>query len=319
MYKKKVYVTRMISLQAIELLEEYFDVEVNKEDRVLKKEELIGAVEDVDAVLCLINDVIDRDVINNAKRLKIIANYGVGYNNIDIQEATRRGIIVTNTPGVLTHATADLAWGLLFAVARRIVESDKFTRAGKYKGWSPSLLLGMEVTGKTLGVIGAGRIGKAFARKSRGFDMRVLYYSRNRDIKFEKELDAEWVDKDTLLKESDFVSLHVPLTEETFHLIGEKELRLMKPTAVLINTSRGPVVDEKALVKALKKGWIWGAGLDVYENEPELEEELKYLDNVVLTSHIGSATEEARYKMAMMAARNVVSVLEGQGPINPVN
>lgn len=309
----------MISLQAIELLEEYFDVEVNKEDRVLKKEELIGAVEDVDALLCLINDVIDRDVINNAKRLKIIANYGVGYNNIDIQEATRRGIIVTNTPGVLTHATADLAWGLLFAVARRIVESDKFTRAGKYMGWSPSLLLGMEVTGKTLGVIGAGRIGKAFARKSRGFDMRVLYYSRNRDIEFEKELDAEWVDKDTLLKESDFVSLHVPLTEETFHLIGEKELRLMKPTAVLINTSRGPVVDEKALVKALKKGWIWGAGLDVYENEPELEEELKYLDNVVLTSHIGSATEEARYKMAMMAARNVVSVLEGQGPINPVN
>jgi len=319
MGNKKVYVTREISSGALILLSQYFDVEVNQEDRVLNKKELLKMVENVDALLCLINDTVDKEVIDRAKKVKIIANYGVGYNNIDVEAATSRGIIVTNTPGVLTDATADLAWGLLFAVARRIAESDRFARAGEYKGWSPSLLLGMDITGKTLGVIGTGRIGKAFAKKSAGFDMKILYHNRRRNKQFERELNAEWVDKDTLLKESDFVSLHVPLTQETYHLIGKKELEIMKKTAILINTSRGPVVDENALVKALKEKQIWGAGLDVYENEPDIEEELISLDNVVLLPHLGSATNETRNKMAMMAAENVVAVLNGQKPVNPVN
>jgi len=243
----------------------------------------------------------------------------VGYNNIDVTEATKRGIIVTNTPGVLTDATADLAWGLLLAAARRIVESDKFTRAGKYESWSPTLLLGRSVAGKTLGIIGAGRIGRAVAKRSIGFDMKVLYHNRKRDPDLERELKARWVDKETLLKESDFISLHVPLTDETRHMIGRREFEVMKDTAVLVNTSRGPVVDEKALVEALRKKLIWAAGLDVYEREPEIEEGLKELDNVVLASHIGSATIEARTSMAMMAAQNIVSVLKGGKPITPVN
>lgn len=319
MNKKKVYVTRMISSSALDLLNKYFYVDVNQEDGVMDKSKLLEAVEDIDALLCLINDGVDKEVIERAKKAKIIANYGVGYNNIDVEAATNRGIIVTNTPGVLTDATADLAWGLMFAVARRIVESDRFAREGKFKSWSPSLLLGMDITGKTLGIIGAGRIGKAFAKKSIGFDMKILYHNRRRDEQFEKELNARWVDKDTLLKNADFISINVPLTEETFHLIGESEFKIMKKTAVLVNTSRGPVVDEKALVKALREKEIWGAGLDVYENEPEMDKGLISLDNVVLLPHIGSATNETRNKMAMMAAENVVAVLNGHKPINPVN
>ncbi len=317
--RKKVYVTRMISGEALDLLDKHFDVRVNPEDRVLNKEEMLEAVEDADGLLCLINDEIDREIISRAGKLKIIANYGVGYDNIDVATATERGIIVTNTPGVLTDATADLAWALLFAVARRVVESDRFAREGRYRAWAPSLLLGMDVTGKTLGIIGAGRIGRAFARKSTGFNMKILYHSRNRDEELEKELNARWTDKDTLLKNADFVSVHVPLKEDTYHMIGERELRMMKKTAVLINTSRGPVIDERALAEALKNGEIWGAGLDVYENEPEIDKGLIPLDNVVLLPHLGSATNATRYKMAMMAAENVVAVLNGGRPLNPVN
>ncbi|MGI6702526.1 MAG: 2-hydroxyacid dehydrogenase [Clostridia bacterium] len=319
MSREKVYITRPIQNEAISLLKEHFDVTVSPEDRVVDRDVLMDAVEDVDALLCLINDTVDREVIGRAKRARIIANYGVGYNNIDVPAATERGIVVTNTPGVLTDATADLAWGLLLATARRIVESDKYTRAGRYESWSPNLLLGRSVAGKTLGIIGAGRIGRAVARRGLGFDMKLLYHNRRRDEGLEKELNARWVDRETLLKESDFVSLHVPLTDETWHMIGRREFETMKDTAVLINTSRGPVVDEKAMVDALREGLIWAAGLDVYEREPAVEEGLKALDNVVLASHIGSATIEARTRMAMMAAENIVSVLKGGKPLTPVN
>ncbi len=319
MSRKKVYITRPIQDQAIALLKEHFDVSLNQEDKVVDRERLMKAVEDVDALLCLINDRVDRDVINRAVRVKIIANYGAGYNNIDVEEAARKGIFVTNTPDVLTDATADLAWGLLLATARRIVESDKYTRAGRFESWSPTLLLGRSVAGKTLGVIGAGRIGKAVVKRSLGFDMKVLYHNRNRDKELETQYKAEWADKQTLLSQSDFISLHVPLTDQTRHLIGQREFETMKDTAVLINTARGPIVDEKALVNALREGLIWGAGLDVYEREPEFEKGLKGLDNVILATHVGSATIEARTSMAMMAAENVVSVLSGGKPLNPVN
>ena len=309
----------MIPEPAIELLKKTCEVEVNGEDRVLKKDELLDKVKGKDAVLCLLTDTIDDEVLKAADRCKIFANYAVGYNNIDVESATRRKIIITNTPGVLTDATGDLAWALLFAVARRVVEADAFTRQGKFKGWAPQLFLGQDITGKTLGVIGAGRIGSNFAKKSKGFSMRILYYDVKRDLEFEQEAKAVFVDLDTLLKEADFVSIHVPLVPETRHLIGARELSLMKKNAILINTSRGPVVDEKALVNALKEGKIWGAGLDVYENEPDIEPELLNLANVVLLPHIASATYETRTKMALMAAENILAVFRGETPPNIVN
>ena len=261
----------------------------------------------------------DRSGNNRGRRQAGIIAIRSGYDNIDIEAATQRGIVVTNTPGVLTDATADLVWALMFAVARRIVESDRFARAGMYESWSPTLLLGQEIRGKRLGIIGAGRIGRAVAKRSRGFDMEVVYTGRTRNIAFELEMGAIWTDRETLLRTSDFVSVNVPLNADTYHLIGKRELDMMKSTAILINTSRGPVVDEKALVDALNRGSIWGAGLDVYEREPEIDEGLKKLDNVVITPHIGSATTEARTKMALMAAKNIVAVLSGNKPINPVN
>jgi glyoxylate reductase len=319
MDKQRVFVTRPIQPEAFELLEGHFHVEANKQDRLLDRQSLTDGVRDADGLLCLINDRIDREIIEAAGKLRIIANYGVGYDNIDIEAATQRGIVVTNTPGVLTDATADLVWALMFAVARRIVESDRFARAGMYESWSPTLLLGQEIRGKRLGIIGAGRIGRAVAKRSRGFDMEVVYTGRTRNIAFELEMGAIWTDRETLLRTSDFVSVNVPLNADTYHLIGKRELDMMKSTAILINTSRGPVVDEKALVDALNRGSIWGAGLDVYEREPEIDEGLKKLDNVVITPHIGSATTEARTKMALMAAKNIVAVLSGNKPINPVN
>jgi glyoxylate reductase len=315
---KKVYVTREIPDEAIELLKKHFEVEVNYEDRSLTREELIEKIKDADGVLCTLVDMIDREVMDKAAGVKIYANYAVGYNNIDIKEAHERDIIVTNTPGVLTDTTADLAWALLFAAARRVVEADKFARAGLYKEWAPTLLLGQDITGKTLGILGAGRIGKAFAKKSTGFDMKILYHNRSRDEEFERKYGAEWVDKDRLFRESDFISIHLPLTKDTLHMVGEAEFNIMKKTAILINTARGPIVDEKALVNALKTGRIWGAGLDVFEREPEIEEGLKELDNAVILPHIGSASVETRTKMALMAAENIAAVLNGEKPVNPV-
>lgn len=315
----KIFVTRKIPEPGLELLKKEHDVEVNPYDRVLTKEEIIKKLKGKDGLLCLLTDIIDEELIKSEPKLKMIASYAVGYDNIDIKAATERGIPVSNTPGVLTDTTAEMAWALLFSVARRIVEGDSFTRDGKFKGWGPMLMLGQDVTNKTLGIIGAGRIGTAFALKSKGFSMKVLYVDEKTNYTLEKELGAKKVEFNELLKQSDYISLHVPLFPSTHHLIGEKELQMMKKTAVLINTSRGPVVDEKALVKALKEKWIFGAGLDVYEHEPEITEELKKLDNVVLQPHSASSTFETRTKMAIMAAENMIAGLKGEIPPNCVN
>jgi len=315
----KIFVTRKIPEPGLKLLRKHHEIELNPHDRVLTKEEIIQGIKGKDGLLCLLTDPIDRKVIGSEPNLKMIASYAVGYNNIDIKAATKRGIPVSNTPGVLTDATSDMAWALLFSVARRIVEADKFTRAGKFKGWSPMLMHGQDVANRTLGVIGAGRIGTAFALKSKGFNMNVLYVDEKKNETLEKEVNAKKVTFDELLKKSDFISLHVPLMPSTHHLIGEKELKMMKKNAVLINTSRGPVVDEKALVFALKEKQIFGAGLDVYEHEPEITEELKKLDNIIIQPHSASATIETRTKMAIMAAENMVAGLKGEIPTNCVN
>lgn len=317
----KVYITRRIPEPGIEMIRKEHEVEVNPYDRVLTREELLQAVKGKDGILCLLTDKIDAEVFDAAgPQLKVVSNYAVGYDNIDVNEATKRGIVVTNTPGVLTETTADLAWALILATARRIVEADKFTRAGKYEGWAPMLFLGQDVYGKTLGIIGMGRIGQAVARRAKGFNMKVLYNDIRRiPEELEKELNATFVSLDELLEQSDFVSLHTYLSPETYHLINEERLRKMKKTAYLINTSRGPVVDESALVRALKEGWIAGAGLDVYEFEPKLVPGLAECENAVLLPHIASASIETRTKMATMAAENLLAVLAGKMPPNPVN
>ncbi|MCU0849778.1 MAG: D-glycerate dehydrogenase [Candidatus Thermoplasmatota archaeon] len=315
----KIFVTRMIPQPGLDMLTKEFIVDINTSDRVLSKDEIIRALKGKDGLLCLLTDPIDKDVITAEPKLKMIASYAVGYDNIDVAAATKRGIPVSNTPGVLTETTAELAWALLFSVSRRIVEADKFTRSGQFKGWAPMLMLGQDVSQKTLGVIGTGRIGTAFALKSKGFNMNVLYTDEQPNRELEQQLGARRVPLQTLLKESDFISVHVPLTRETFHLIDEKELRLMKNTAVLINTARGPIIHEKALVKALSEQWIFGAGLDVYEEEPHLSEGLKGLDNVVLQPHTGSGTIETRTKMALMAAENMIIGLKGGVPPNCIN
>ncbi|MBE3593048.1 MAG: D-glycerate dehydrogenase [Thermoanaerobacter sp.] len=315
----KVFVTRAIPEEGLNLLRKYCEVEVSPYDRMLTKEELLEKVQGKNAVITQLTDKVDKEFFEASKEVKIVANYAVGFDNIDLEEATKRGVYITNTPDVLTNATAELAWALLFATARRVVESDKFMRAGKFQGWAPMLFLGKGVTGKTLGIIGAGRIGQAFGKMAKGFDMKILYTARSPKKEFEEETGAQYVNLDTLLKESDFVSIHVPLTPETRHLIGEKELKLMKKSAILINTGRGPVVDEKALVKALKNKDIYAAGLDVYEREPLFEEELAQLDNVVMLPHIGSATEEARRDMSILVAENIIDVIEGRVPRTLVN
>jgi glyoxylate reductase len=315
----KVFVTRRIPQEGLSLLEKKYDLEVNPNNRVLRKEEIIKGLKGKDALLCLLTDKIDKDVINSEPKLKVISNYAVGFDNIDIKTATEKGIPVSNTPDVLTDATSEMAWALLFSVARQVVEGDKFTRLGNFKGWDPMLMLGQEITNKKLGVIGAGRIGTAFALKSKGFNMKVLYNSRKTNNMLESVIDAKKVDLSTLLKQSDFISLHVSLNKSTHHLIGEREFKMMKKNAILINTSRGPVIDEKALIKALKEKWIFGAGLDVYEHEPKVDNELKLLKNVILQPHSASATFNARQNMAIIAAKNLIAGLDGKKPPNCVN
>ena len=322
MGRAKVFVTRKLFDEAISLIEEYADVEVyESEEEPAPYDLILEKVRDIDGLLCLLTDKIDARIIEAGERLKVISNYAVGYDNIDVEAATKRGIYVTNTPGVLTETTADLAWAILMAIARRVVEADKYVRAGKWvHAWGPKMMLGSDVHGKTLGIVGLGRIGSAVARRAKGFKMRVIYYDVVRREELERELGLEYKPLEELLKEADYVTLHVPLTKETYHLIGEKELDLMKPTAYLINTSRGAVIDQKALYKALKERRIAGAALDVFEKEPiDPDDPLLELDNVVLTPHIGSASVETRKKMAMMAAENLVSVLRGVEPPNLVN
>jgi len=322
MAKPKVYVTRELPERGMKIIRERFEAEVWPEYGPPPKEEIVRKARDVDALVTLLSDKIDAEVFDAAPKLKIVAQMAVGFDNIDIAEATNRGIYVTNTPGVLTETTADFAWALLMAIARRVVEADRYVRTGQWKvSWHPSMLLGRDVYGATLGIVGAGRIGTAVARRAKGFNMKILYY----DVvpmppEIEKELGAKRVDLDTLLRESDFVSIHVPLMKETYHLINEEKLRLMKKTAYLINNSRGPVIDEKALYKALKEGWIAGAALDVFEQEPTpVDNPLLKLDNVVVAPHISSASYETRSRMAEMVAENLVAFFEGRTPPNLVN
>lgn len=320
MEKPSVYITRMIPEATIEALRQRFDVEVNPEDRALTAEELKQKVKGRHAIVSLITDTIDGAVLDAAgPQCKIVANYAVGYNNFDLDAATRRNVILTNTPGVLDDATATHTFALLLATARRIVESDRFVRSGLWKGWAPMAFVGLDVDHRTLGVAGLGRIGKNVARKAAGFDMKIIYSDVCRDPEFEAAFQATYVDKARLLRDSDFLTLHLPLTPETKHYIGASELRQMKKTAVLINASRGPVVDEAALVEALRDKIIFGAGLDVFEAEPELAPGLVELDNVVIVPHIASATMETRLKMGEIAARNVINVLSGLPPDTCVN
>lgn len=312
--KPKIFVTRQLPEAAMERIDSYFDMTVNPEDRVLSKEEIITGVKDCDALLCLLTDPIDADVMDASSKLKVISNYAVGFNNIDLSAANARGLPVCITPGVLTETTADLTWALIMASARRIVEGDRMTRAGEFHGWGPLMLLGTDIFDKTLGIVGMGRIGQAVARRAKGFNMEILFTSHSPKPQYEEEFHATQTDLETLLKKSDFVSIHCPLTPETTHLIGEKELGLMKESAYLINTARGPVIDEKALVKCLKEKRIAGAGLDVFEEEPKLAPGLTELDNAVILPHIGSATIETRTKMGIMAAENAISIMEGEPP-----
>ncbi|MBE7443938.1 MAG: D-glycerate dehydrogenase [Planctomycetia bacterium] len=316
-----VFITRQIPEEGVDILKKVCQtVEVNPYDRPLTCGELLKEAKNRDAMLTMLSDRMDARLIQDAANLKIIANYAVGYDNVDVRAATAKGVIVTNTPGVLTDSTADMAWALLFSVIRRIVEGDKLTRSGKFGGWAPMMLLGGDLVGKTLGIIGAGRIGTAMAMRSRGWNMRILYMSQSkRNAVLEEMLGAKRVDLETLLKESDFISIHTPLSEKTKHLIGAQEFSLMKRTAYLINTGRGAVIDEEALVYALENKLIAGAGLDVYEEEPKLKPGLTALDNVVLAPHLGSATVETRAKMSLMAAENIIAVLNNQKPDNCVN
>lgn len=317
---RRVFVTSHISKHYLSILEEHLEVEINPLNRQLTQQEMIQFAQDKDALLSTVSDEIDSEVIHACPRLKIISNYGVGYNNIDIEAATSADMLVTNTPGVLTDATADLTWALLFDVARRVSEGDRLVRRGEWKGWEPDFLLGSEVTGKTLGIIGMGRIGKAVAYRARAFHMNVIYHSRTRlSPEEEQKLGVRWSSFFDLLKEADFVSLHAPYTRETHHLIGRQALKWMKKSAYLINTARGPLVDELALVEALREKEIAGAALDVYEKEPEVPSELKEMENVVLAPHLGSATVETREAMAHLAVKNLIHFFEGKRPPHIVN
>lgn len=314
---RKVLVTREIPEAGLRLLEN-FDVTVLSEEPP-ERDELLEAVRGASGILSILTETIDDEVMDAAgEDLKVISNLAVGHDNIDIEAANERGIVVTNTPGVLDETTADTAFMLLLAAARRLGEAERFLRAGEWDAWGPKQFVGPDVWGKTLGIIGFGRIGQAVARRAKGFGMEILYTARSPKEEAEKELKARMMELEELLQESDFVSIHTPLTEETQHLIGEKELGAMKSSAILVNTSRGPVVDEIALAEALENGSIFAAGLDVYEEEPKVHPKLLELENVVLAPHIGSASIETRDKMAALAAENLRAVLDGEEPSNPV-
>ena len=315
----RVLITRPIPEPGPSMIARVADrVVLQEEDRPLTGDELDRLVHGFDAVLCMLHDPIDARVLESSHGCRIFANMAVGFNNIDVAEATRLGILVTNTPGVLTEATADLAWALILAVSRRVVEGDQVMRAGRFPGWGPNYMLGGDVSGKTLGLVGPGRIAQAVAERAAGFKMPILYSGRRASPHLDS-LGGRRVPFDQLLAESDFVSLHVPLSAETTHLINARALAIMKPTAYLINTSRGPVVDEAALVETLKARRIAGAGLDVYEREPLMAHGLAECVNAVLVPHLGSATIETRSRMSRIAAENVIAVLEGRRPPNLVN
>jgi len=312
--RPRVFVTRKFFPEALEVLTDAADTEVWPDDEPPTPEQLLEKVVEADGILTNIMDRIDADVFQAAHRLKVVSQLGVGVDNVDVAEATRRGVLVGNTPGVLAKATADIAFGLLMSAARRISEGDRWLRAGNWKmQYHPMVWLGAEVHGATLGIVGMGQIGVEMAKRARGFDMRVIYYSRTRKPELESELGMEYFEPSDLLSTADFVTLHIPLTLETRHFIGERELQLMKPTAILINAARGAVVDSQALYTALKEGWISGAALDVTDPEPILPDDpLLSLDNLVITPHIGSASIDSRRRTCLLAARNVVAGIQGK-------
>ena len=316
---KSIFISNVLPREAIALIPREISAEFNDSDQPLPKAELIRRLKGKDGLICHIISTIDEEVLAAAPGLKVVSNVAVGFNNIDVAAARRRGVIVTNTPDVLTETTADFAWALLMAAARRVVEADQFARSGQWTRWQWDLLWGNDVHGKTLGIIGFGRIGRAVARRALGFGMRVLYHDTVRaDATAERELKAAYAEPDALLRDSDFVSLHTLFIPETRHLINERTLRLMKKTAILVNAARGPIIDEAALVKALTEGWIAGAGLDVFEEELKIHPGLLPLKNVTLAPHIASASLDTRLAMATLAVRNCLAVLDGKPPITPV-
>jgi gluconate 2-dehydrogenase len=318
--KPKIQVTREVFDETLEYLAQHCDVEPNQQDVAYAPEALAGKLADKDGVMCALTDRIDAALLARAPRLKAVANIAVGYNNIDLAACTARGVMATNTPGVLDDSTADLAWALMLGAARRLTELERRVRAGEWKGWRLKQWLGVDVHHATLGIIGMGRIGQAIARRAAGFEMKVVYHNRNRiDAALEKRLNAVYASRDDLLRQADFVVLQVPYSPQTHHLIGARELKLMKRTAVLINSTRGGVVDDAALIAALREGTLRAAGLDVFENEPALNPGFLELDNVVLVPHVGSSTEATRRAMAMTAAKNLVAALTGGVPPNLLN
>lgn len=318
--KSKVYITRKLPEEIVHKLSAHFEISMWEEESIpVPREVLIKEIEFVNGLFCLLTDVIDDELLENGKRLKIISNMAVGYNNIDIDSATRRGIIVTNTPGVLTETTADLTFALLMATARKLFVADAALRNGKWGAWTPMEFTGQDVYGATIGIIGLGRIGQALVKRAKGFDMKVLYYNRSRKREIEEKLNIEYAELNTLLQKSDFVCLMLPYSPETHHLIGKSELALMKKEAILINTARGGIVDEDALYEALISNQIWAAGLDVFEQEPvPIDHPLLTLNNVVTLPHIGSASIQTRMNMANLAAENLIQFINGKGPITPV-
>ena len=315
---EKVLVTREIPEAGLRVLEP-FDVTVLHE-RPPERDELLAAVRGASGILSTATETMDEEVMDAAgEGLRVIANMAVGYDNVDVKAAGERDVVVTNTPGVLDETTADVAFMLMLAAARRLGEGERLLRAGRWEWWGPKQLMGRDVWGKRLGIVGFGRIGQAVGRRARGFGMEVLYHNRSRREEAEREVEARYMDLDELLDTADFISIHTPLTPETAHLIGAEELRRMKPETVLVNTSRGPVIDEAALADALAERRIFAAGLDVYENEPEVHPKLLELENLVLAPHIGSASVETREKMAALAAENLATVLRGEEPKTPVN
>jgi glyoxylate reductase len=313
-------VTNRLPESAVEMLREAGEVRLDEREQALPRAELLELVAGVEAVLSLLHDRVDDEFLDAVgPQLRCVANVAVGYDNVDVAAAARRGVVVTNTPGVLDDATADLAMALLLAATRRVVEGDRLVRSGRPWSWGMSFMLGSSLRGKRLGIVGLGGIGRRVAERARAFGMEIAYHSRHRaPAEVEAALAAEWLPLERLLATSDVVSLHAPLTPETHHLIGREELAAMKPSAVLVNAARGPVVDEAVLAEALAERRIAAAALDVYEREPQVEPRLLELDNVVLAPHLGSATVETRAAMAELAARNAISVLSGQGPLTPV-
>ncbi len=317
---KSLFISNALPSEALNLIPEEIAVDYNESLAALPQAEFLSRLKGTDGLICHITSTINDEVLAAAPGLKVVANVAVGYNNIDIAAARRRGVVVTNTPDVLTETTADFAWALLMAAARRVVEADHFARSGQWRRWQWDLLWGADVHGKTLGILGFGRIGRAVARRASGFAMRVLYYDAVRPAPaVERELSATYAEPEAILREADFVSLHTPLLPETRHLINERTLRLMKKTAILVNAARGPIVDEAALVRALEEGWIAGAGLDVFEEEPRIHPGLLPLANVVLAPHIASASPDTRIAMASLAVRNCLAVLDGKPPLTPVS